>query len=416
MLPPVLELYVIWHPGDVAGLTIAQEFVEHFHGTPFTGLIGGAVEVFIRSEGWHSPDDAPRPIPTTQNPLPNKLDQAKFTAIATLIGTEMAAAVESSPSPWRDYIEEITSRQHETPDRIGVFPYVMDQGATNNTVLGKLLNPYQRIAASAADAEGETHMTLRCRDLAQGITQWISSPDNRRLTVFISHTKRASPGDEEDTTALVALVRTVIMGTRLRSFFDANDLQPGIDWDQELRAKASTSALLGIRTDLYPSREWCQREILIAKRHGMPVIIMDAPGKGEERGSFLMDHVPRVPIRMEHGHWSKKDVYQALNLLVDECLKRTLWMHQKELSQGRPELHISWWAHHAPEPLTLVHWFENAKREGTLPHEGSDVRVLHPDPPLGPDERLVLEEVLSLARPGAKLDIMTPRLLAARGG
>lgn len=416
MLPPVLEIYVVWHPGDGEGLTIAKEFVEHFHGTTFTGLIGGAVEVFIRSEGWCSPDDAPRPIPTTKNPLPNGLDQAKFTAIVPVIGTEMAAAVESSSSSWRNYIEELTCRQREAPDRIGLFPCLMDQGATNNTVLGKLLGPYHRIAASAPDVEGETHMTLRCRDLAQGIAQWLSSADDKRLTVFLSHTKRASLGDEEDTTALVALVRLVIADTHLREFFDASDLQPGTDWDAELRSMASTSALLGIRTDLYPSREWCQREILIAKRQGMPVIIMDAPGKGEERGSFLMDHVPRIPVRMEHGHWNKKDVYQALNLLVDECLKRALWIHQRELSQGRPELEIAWWAPHAPEPLTFVHWFENARQAGTLPPEGSDVRVLHPDPPLGPDERLVLEEVLSLARPGAKLDIMTPRLLAARGG
>jgi hypothetical protein len=43
------------------------------------------------------------------------------------------------------------------------------------------------------------------------------------------------------------------------------------------------------------------------------------------------------------------------------------------------------------------------------------LRVLHPDPPLAPDERLVLDEIAGLrGLPG--LDIMTPRLLAARGG
>src|SRR5258708_22783505 len=43
MLPPVLEIYIAWHPGDAPGRTIAGEIVEHFHGTAFTGLIGGAV-------------------------------------------------------------------------------------------------------------------------------------------------------------------------------------------------------------------------------------------------------------------------------------------------------------------------------------------------------------------------------------
>ena len=416
MLPPVLEIYVIWHPGDAEGLNVAEQFVQHFHGTPFTGLIGGAVEVFIRSEGWCSLDDAPRPIPATKTTLPNKLDHAKFTAIVPLMGTEMAAAAERNSSPWKNYIEQLIYAQSEMPRRMRMFPCLIDQGASDATVLGRLLGPYQRIAASPPDTGGETDVTLRCRDLAQGIAQWISSPDHQRLTVFISHTKRASPGDEEDTTTLVELVRTVIRNTHLREFFDTSDLQPGTDWDAELRSKASTSALLGIRTDLYPSREWCQREIRIAKQQGMPVIIIDAPGKGEERGSFLMDHVPRIPVRKEHGCWNKKDVYQALNLLVDECLKRALWIHQKELSSTRTDLGIAWWAPHAPEPLTLVHWFESVKQAGTLPPGGLDLRVLHPDPPLGPDEILVLEQVLSLARPGAKLDVMTPRLLASRGG
>lgn len=129
-----------------------------------------------------------------------------------------------------------------------------------------------------------------------------------------------------------------------------------------------------------------------------------------------MDHVPRVPVRMQDGQWRKQDIYRALNLLVDECLKRVLWNHQQQLSENRPELEITWWAPHAPEPLTLVQWLETAKEEGTLPADGSIVRILHPDPPLGADERLVLEQVLSLSHANCKLDIMTPRLLAARGG
>jgi len=143
---------------------------------------------------------------------------------------------------------------------------------------------------------------------------------------------------------------------------------------------------------------------------------MDALALGEERGSFLMDHVPRVPVRKQEGRWRKRDIYRALNLLVDECLKRVLWIRQKALSQDRPELEITWWAPHAPEPLTLVQWLERAKEAGTLPANGSVVRVMHPDPPLGTDEKLVLEQVLSLGCANCKLDIMTPRLLAARGG
>nr|VFK22290.1 MAG: hypothetical protein BECKLFY1418C_GA0070996_111411 [Candidatus Kentron sp. LFY] len=113
-------------------------------------------------------------------------------------------------------------------------------------------------------------------------------------------------------------------------------------------------------------------------------------------------------------------VYRALGLLVDESLKRILWRHQRELSDAGSGFDIAWWAPHAPEPLTLAHWLreglQEAERNGTFPAQGSVLRILHPEPPLGPDERHVLGQIASLAQKDLTLDIMTPRLLAARGG
>jgi hypothetical protein len=415
MLPPILEIYLVWHPADAAGVVIAHELVEHFHGTAFTGLIGGAIEVFIRSVGWRSDEDAPRPIPSTNTPLPNGIGQAQFIAVVPLIGLEMAAAVEMTNSPWQGYILDLAEQQRLS-NRTWIFPYVMDKGAFDQTELGRQLGSYQQIAQMPLESDGDNLCAMRCRDLAQGIAQYLAGGPNQRLTIFISHTKRTLPGGEEDSTALIEAVRSVISATRLNDFFDANDLQPGGDWDIELRSKAATSAMLAIRTDLYPSREWCQREISIAKYGGMPVLIVDAIGHAEERGSFLMDHVPRVPVRLRDVGWCREDVYRALNLLVDECLKRVLWTHQEKLARAAQELGVAWWAPHAPEPLTLLQWMEDAMLRNMLPEDGKPIRVLHPDPPLGPDEKRVLDQALRLVRPGSTLDIMTPRLLAARGG
>ena len=35
--------------------------------------------------------------------------------------------------------------------------------------------------------------------------------------------------------------------------------------------------------------------MITAKQAGVPVVILDALDEGEDRGSFLMDDVPRVP-------------------------------------------------------------------------------------------------------------------------
>lgn len=414
MLPPALEVYVIWHPQDRRGTTIAQEIIEHFHGTAFTGLIGGAVEVYLRSEPWATGINAPRPVPIGRHQQPNGVAPSQYTVLVPLFGTELAAEIEDNNSDWHRYLAGLVEDQTRSSDRVAWFPYRMDASATDQTTLGRMLGHLQCIAPAISDESADSLGNARCRDLAQGITQFISGEN--RLIAFISHTKRSSVSDTADVRALISLVRQVISETRLREFFDASDLQPGQVWDQELERNASNSALLALRTDLYPSREWCQREMLLAKRHGMPVITLDAIGEGEERGSFLMDHVPRVPIRVSNGSWNRGDVFRSLNLLVDECLKRALWECQKALSMDRPGLEVAWWAPHAPEPLTLIDWLEKARASDLLPSATDPVRILHPDPPLGRDERNVLEQMLTFGGFEGGLEVMTPRQLAARGG
>src|SRR5262249_40353985 len=155
--------------------------------------------------------------------------------------------------------------------------------------LCRIFGRFQFIATATPGTQAEPEAELRCRDLAQSIAQLSGQ---QRLKVFISHTKHPSCREESGVTELIDRVRWIIGQTRLSQFFDANDLQPGQDWDNALREGAAIGALIALRTDLYSSREWCQREMLIAKQTGLPVVILDAPGSGDQRGSFLMDHVP----------------------------------------------------------------------------------------------------------------------------
>lgn len=412
MLPPVLEIYALWHAKDFEGAAIADEFISHFRGTAFTGLIGGAVEVFARSAGWLAPDGPPRPIPTPSSPPPNGVRQSQFTVIVPILGTELTRSVESS-DPWRQYLEDLRAAQEAHPEQVLIAPYRLDGSADPHTKLRKIVGSYQTIAATKPEADHDTKQAMRTRDLSQAIAQFVTTLATQRLTVFISHTKHSGSKEAGDVGALVADVRNVIASTHLQAFFDASDLQPGADWSAELIANASHSALLAIRTDLYPTREWCQREMLLAKQHGMPVVILDGIGFAEERGSFLMDHVPRTPVRHDAREWRRADIYRAIDLLVDECLKRELWRWQKKLATAQPTIDVSWWAPHAPEPVTLLQWLQT-NPAGYGP--AKTLTVLHPDPPLGVDELLVLRDMLKIGGLSKDLDVMTPRQLAARGG
>lgn len=394
MLPPLLEIYVVWHPKDREGTEAAERLIDHFHGTAFSGLIGGAVEVFVRSEGWENDKDAPRPLPYVDE-LPCDLPQAELTVVVPILGMELARAVEQG-EPWSEYMESLRTGAKARSEEVCILP-VRPETAVSE---GALHHSFSGIQAIHID-------DALCREVAQGIAQF-ARPEQRRLQVFLSHTKRGGPVD--DPSALVHRVRELILDTKLADFFDAQDLQPGTDWSAKLLSEAARSAMLAIRTDHYASRGWCQKEVVAAKRAGMPIVILDALSLGEERGSFLMDNIPRIPL---HNEVSDGAIMRALDQLVDECLKRILWTRQEELASRTGSSVGTWWAPHAPEPVTFTSWLDEAQADLA---DGDPVVVIHPDPPLGPDELETLGELGRLCGLADRLEVLTPRGLAIRGG
>lgn len=396
MLPPVLEIYVVWHRDD-EGSVVADALIDRFHGNTFSGLIGGAVEVFVRSEPWSPADAAPRALPF-MGALPYGLQEAELTVVVPILGLGLAEAVES-PGPWHNYVTAIAAQRAARPERVFVVPVALPHAPTGS--------PFAEIQTVRFDPDGETDDL--CRDISQAIAQFVAQDDSA-IKIFVSHTKHATAGDEAILDDLIERVRGTIRNTHLDEFFDASDLQPGRDWAPDLIANAASSALLAVRTDLYATRGWCQREMLTAKRAGMPVVVLDAVRHSEDRGSFLMDHVPRIPGRRADADMDRA-IIQALGQLVDECLKRALWRRQRELAERDAIGPVGWWAAHAPEPATLIEWLR-----GVDPGDGEQLLVLHPDPPLGRDERDVLLEIAALRGLGERVEILTPRGLAIRGG
>lgn len=403
MLPPVLEIFVVWHPGDDEGQQLATALLEHYHGTPYAGLVGGAVEVYSRSARWSPTSEAPRPLPF-QVALPYDPPAARVTAVIPVVGVGLARAVEDEHSGWREYLENLLVSARAAHHRIGIFPIRL--AGTVDGALTTLFGDFQQLdEASAGDS------SVLCREVSQAIAQLSDDGFGGRLTVFVSHTVRHSTAEEPDyVDEVVNLVRTTIGATRLQPYFDAADIQLGSDWDRELRSKAASSALLAIRTDLYAGREWCQREFRIAKQFGMPVVTLNAVRHSEERGSFLMDHVPTVRYDDRDIDSKRSSIEAALNLLVDGALRRAIWNLQDQSlhSEG-----VDWAPLHPPEPATAIPWM---LKNGECLMEDDRVLVMHPDPPLGPDEAEVLEQLFEVAGARARVDVVTPRTYSSRGG
>lgn len=402
MLPPVLDIYVVWHPDDIEGDEIARQLIEHFHGTPYVGLVDGSVEVYTRSASWGPDTDAPRPVPPVE-PHPHTPATPMFTAFVLLVGVELQRAVEDPSSGWRDYLSDIAvARGHS--DNVWVFPAQMEEWRRDGQ-LGDVLAGIQALPPSSTN-----DTAVLCRELSQQITQNIGGPLGERLTVFISHTKRHSQGEVADWVRdLIDRVRIRIGRTHLQEFFDESDIQPGSDADDELDRSAASNILLALRTDLYAGRDWCQREFRGAKQAGRPIVTLSATRLAEERGSFLMDHVPVVGYQDGDEDAKNKSIDTALNLLVNRALRYSLWACQQDelLLLG-----VDWAPPEAPEPATLIPWLLEHPETAA----GDQITIMHPEPPLGSKEEELIRMLFTLVNANATVEIVTPRTYADRGG
>lgn len=219
----------------------------------------------------------------------------------------------------------------------------------DRTALGQMVTSPQRLPDTCADDPDEFG-----REVAQAIVQRISGTEGEPLQVFASHTKRHSPDEEPDhVTRLVDRIRTFLGSTRLVESFDETSLQVGETCEERLVAEAARGCLLMVRTDLYAGRTMCQREVRVANEAGVPVVEPRAVTGHQGRDSFLLDHVPFVQANFadmtddELARATDGAIRRAVNVLVDEALKRALWRRQQDRLTDSV---FDWLPGYAPNP------------------------------------------------------------------
>ncbi|WP_371803060.1 TIR domain-containing protein [Candidatus Lokiarchaeum ossiferum] len=193
------------------------------------------------------------------------------------------------------------------------------------------------------------------------------------LNVFLSHSKK-------DGAHYAEIIRDIIPKiTQIKTFYDVNDIRYGSSFKEEIENGILNSFLLVIKTDSYSSREWCRKEVLLAKNCQIPILIVDFLTKYENRQFPYIGNVPFLKInRLEIPEiiiilreiliQSLKSIYNKIYL---ENLK-DFWFNVKD--SEFIEYNIS---NCAPELLTLVNIKEAMK---------SSKLLIYPDPPLGVEE------------------------------
>ena len=141
------------------------------------------------------------------------------------------------------------------------------------TAIGKLSTKVKRLQAKNTALLGEHHMAPhivalvalhRARQLLSAETPLLP------LKLFISHAKA-------DGIFLAVAVKALIESVEeFDSWYDAQDLLSGQDWDLELKAAASRCVFIAIRTEAYDQRKVCREEFEIALSNGVPILVVDA--------------------------------------------------------------------------------------------------------------------------------------------
>lgn len=201
-------------------------------------------------------------------------------------------------------------------------------------------------------------------DLAHFICK---SMTEERQKVFISHAKL----DGVDIAS--QLQQFISTESKLDSFFDAHNIQESVEWKKDIEDSIKESIVLVYYTDLYSTRLWCRKEILLAKKYDRPIVVINALEKKEERSFPYMANVPIVKV----NDFSKKDFVLVLKNLLVETVR--YYYYHKILDK--------FLKNNALENFTPIAFTPELL---TLTNKNECENFMYPDPPLGIEELEVL--------------------------
>ncbi len=190
-----------------------------------------------------------------------------------------------------------------------------------------------------------------------------SRGDDAPVTLFLSHAKHDIGLEPKLFEAMIAHLQAT---QPVHAWVDSGQIQAGKSFKDSIESAVQSSAVIVLATSAYSGRPWCRREVLLAKKHGRPVVVVDGLNGVDVRSFPYVGNVPVIS-------WGPDGARRAVDFLLKEIVRIK---HTKLVlaSQAQPgDIVFS----SPPELLTLA----------PLPMGAS---VLYPDPPLSDEEEEAL--------------------------
>ena len=378
-----LSIYILWHPEFKEG----EGYAESIYNT-FSGENGNVT---------HAKYDIPVQYRTL--PLKNEIfakipfSESEKNALVILVDEFMF-----NDSNWTDAIDKLLKSKSANTR---VFPISFSDYAFS--INPKNLSPIQFIKTAQKDPSTgndiESNDKIIKYRLLEGIAKLlfnvqdnydIEEHSDPPIKLFISHAKQ----DGED--LAIKFRDHIYSNTKLKAFFDANDIADGHQFEQEIKKHIDHSAFVIFNTDEYANREWCRKEVIIAKRYRCPIVgVMDIK-KGERRSFPYSGNFPTIS-------WNN-NFEEIINLVLTQVISdkyNELYLNSIVKMYNLEKKYSCLVLPKAPELFNYID-IENFKENKK---EVKSLIVLYPDPPIGIEELNLLNDV------DKKIKFITPLLL-----
>lgn len=359
-----LKIYVAWHPGFGQGINYANYFFSIFNRDTKNPLSRGiGIPVYFRSG---------------IDPLEIDIKSAENIAVILLVDPAMVTS-----DVWETYVNKLVDQSESNEGNLIIYPVAISKSAFNLSHKLQQKN-FIRLYEVGDHIKSDfligsiTHELCRLLYGKERISKensLLQSPPPLKL--FISHAK------EDGVNIAKALSDYIQSKTELKTFFDANDIAIGYDFPQEIESHIQSSVLLVIHSDKYSSREWCRKEVLLAKEHNRPIVVLNLLKEGEDRSFPYMANL--MNIRINEGEYEEDIFIRILSAVLRETVRfryqqlQITYIIQKH---GLTE-NIGTVLSRPPELLTLL----------SLKNEPSTY-IVYPDPPLSDEELTILSRFI----------------------
>ncbi len=302
-----LAVHIIWHPSDndsvdpildVVSKQLARN-IDH----PFSRTLN--IPLFLYSS--NSPEFVPKDYP-------KELATRNVVFIFTSENTR-------GNDNWNDYIQLIPNY-----GGVRIVPIALDRNGLRHGGDGNLkgLN-FIRAYDWPIDLIGQHAILSMAHEIYRHGFVEIKEADKGKsssIKIFLSHAKQEDTGLRH-----AEALKKFIENTNISHFFDATEISPGFKFGDEIIKHIQDSTIVAINSDAYSSRYWCQREILAAKEHLRPMIVVDCLEEYEDRIFPAESNVPCVHVPPELPLCGK----DILRILIAAILETVRHCHSLKL-------------------------------------------------------------------------------------